>query len=185
MRPFPSLCLAFLAGFATACTELDDPPVWVDFDYQVRCVRCVPMAFNDSPRNVAALDGDDGLSVSCKADGDLIDLRVLYDQDGSEDDWAFNLERVDVNEGGPGGGCRISVQEGARTYRGSCSGDEPSEEAPCQVELTHEDYLVSGKVFCENIPVVGGEVGQGTRHITKPGSDTEPFEIEIHNCEGL
>ena len=73
-RLTPSLCLALLTAFTGACTELDDPPVWVDFDYQVRCVDCVPMAQHNEPHRIAALDGDDGLSVQCTADGDKITL---------------------------------------------------------------------------------------------------------------
>lgn len=183
MRPNPSLYLAFVVGLATGCTELDDPPVWVEFDYQVRCVDCVPKSFNDDPHNIGALDGDDGLNVTCTSEGDKITVQVTYDQDGTDEDWGFRLDSADVSEGGPGNGCTITVRESASEYRGACTADAPTTEAPCQVKLTHDDYLVSGTILCENIP---NRVEKTvTRHVTKPGSDTMPFAFEVQNCEGL
>jgi hypothetical protein len=183
MRPNPSLYLAFVAGLATGCTELDDPPVWVDFNYQVRCVDCVPMSFNDDPHQIQALDGDDGLDTSCIAEDGRIALEVTFDAEGDNDDWSFQLDGAEVGEDSPGNGCSVTVSEGVSEYTGGCTADDPSVEAPCQVELSKDDYVVSGTIFCKRIPNIAEQTV--TRYVTRPGSDSMPFEIEIQNCEGL
>jgi len=184
MRRNPLFCLVFiLAGLAGACTDLDDPPVWVEFSYQVRCAGCMPMAQNNEPHRIAALDGDDGLEVICTADGDKISVGVGYDDDDRAKDWSFRLDSVDVTEAGPGSACLLSVREGSSEYVGSCTDEEPTAEFPCQVKLTHEDSVVSGTIFCDDIPLSGDPTA--TRNVTKISSNTMPFDFEVQNCEGL
>jgi hypothetical protein len=181
MRPYFSLCFVFVAGLATGCTELDDPPV--EFDYQVRCVGCEPMAPHNEPHEIAALNGDDGLETGCTSEDGLITMGVALDLEGTQDDWGFRLDKAAIGEDGPGNACQVNVKEGSSEYRGACTADEPSAEAPCQVKLTREDAIITGTIFCDDIP---NRVEQTiTRNVTRPRSDTKAFKLEIQNCKGL
>jgi hypothetical protein len=107
----------------------------------------------------------------------------VYDDDNRELDWSFRLDAVDVTEVGPGSACQLSVSEGSNEYIGGCTDDPPSAEFPCQVKLTHDDAVVSGTIFCDDIPLRGDQTV--TRNVTRVASDTMPFEFEVQNCQGL
>ena len=50
---------------ATSCSSTDPAPVFIDIDYQVRCLICEPRSPDDAKRQLMVLDGDQGYQVDC------------------------------------------------------------------------------------------------------------------------
>lgn len=181
------ISLTLLTGLlvASACTNTDPHPVYIEMEYQVRCVRCEPLAPNDPPRRVRALPGDDGMDIRCSIEEISGDQRltmsaVYLDPEDDSRNYAFQISQLNM-EGGPGGSCQVKVIEGANTYEGGCTDDAPTASAPCRIEHTTEDNVIRGTLLCENISNANVNTA---RHLTQPGSDTEAFEWEVWNCGG-
>lgn len=181
------IALAFIAASSLACAEEDPPPLFVDLDYQVRCIDCEPRAADDAVRRVMALDGEDGFSVDCnvaRREGDrLVTFTAAYtDEERSRNSYSFGVIQANLDASGPGGSCRVVAVEGDNSYEGKCTGGDPSEEEPCRVELEAEDDIVMGSVLCENIP--NRNSAMITRHLVAPNSESAA-RFEVHGCRGL
>jgi hypothetical protein len=179
--------LAIAAASALACTEEDPPPLYVDVDYQVRCIDCEPRAADDAARDIRAIDGELGFSVECSVTergGDrLLTFRAIYtDAERASRSYGISLVQANVEGGDPGGSCLVVVTEGSNTYEGDCSADEPDEESPCQVELEAEDGIVVGSILCEGVPNKNSSMS--TRHVVDPNSE-DPAKFEVHGCRNL
>ena len=181
------LALAIAATFAVACTEEDPPPLYVDVDYQVRCVECEPIAPDDAVRRVQALDGEEGFTVDCsvaRRSGDrLLSFSASFvDPGASRNNFSIGLSQVNLDRADPGGSCSVSVSEGDNSYEGKCTAGDPTSEEPCQVELEAEDGIVMGSVLCEHMP--NRNAAMITRHLVAPSSESAA-RFEVHGCRGL
>jgi hypothetical protein len=169
-----------------ACTEPDDAPLFVDTEYQVRCIRCQPMALDDEPRRLNAVDGEQGLSLSCGANrsqGDrLLSFSAVSNEGSSGESFKLEIVQLNLDADEPGGDCLVSIQEGNNTYEGGCTDGDPSEDDPCQVLLEEDSGIVSGTLLCENI---SNRSSDTARHVVTPGSMDGPADITIHGCSGL
>jgi hypothetical protein len=181
------LILAIAANFSFACADEDPPPLYVDVDYQVRCIECQPIAPDDAVRRVDALDGERGFAVECnvtRREGDrLLTFNAAYtDPDEARNNYSIGLIQVNLDGAGPGNSCRVTVVEGNNSYEGLCTNDDPSSEQPCRVELEAEDGIVMGSVLCENVP--NRNQSMLTRHLVAPNSQSAA-RFEVHGCVDL
>lgn len=167
---FLLLCAALTGLTLTACNDTDTAPVFFDLDYQVACLRPGCNAgFNNEPRLVMAIDGDDGYQNSCSSslrDG----ARLVSLRSRRGENQAFEITDALIGvDGNVGSSCRVSITEGANTYEGRCSTASPTRDIPCQLTNFAVDsggYLV-GKLYCDNIQV--GAAPAITRDIAKSG----------------
>jgi hypothetical protein len=169
-----------------ACTSEDPAPLFVDTDYQVRCVDCEPQAADDPARHVEAIDGERNFSIECsvhaRGDDQVMTFSAAYrDPERESRNYSFSVIQANL-DGDPGSSCRVSVSEGANTYEGPCTAGEPSAEKPCSVELESEHGVITGTVRCENIPNRNADTVK--RHVVAPGS-RDPVELHIEGCTGL
>lgn len=179
--------LAIAAASSLACAEEDPPPLYVDVNYQVRCVDCEPRSADDAARDVRAIDGELGFNVECSVterSGDrLLTFRAAYmDAERPSRNYGISLVQANLEGGDPGGSCIVVVSEGNNTYEGGCTADEPDDGNPCQVELEAEDGIVTGTILCESVP--NKNSAMITRHLVDPNSE-DPAEFEVHGCRGL
>jgi hypothetical protein len=169
-----------------ACAEQDPPPLYVDVDYQVRCIECDPRAPDDAARRVRALDAEAGFTVECRVEesrGDrLLTFSVRY-EDKADDSNSYGLSLVQANldAADPGGSCRVTVFEGSNTYEGHCSA-ELAAGVTCQVELGAEAGIVTGSILCREVE--NKNAPGYKRHVVAPSS-TDPAEFKVHGCVGL
>lgn len=190
MRPSPFLALAALCHAAcllAGCAEEDPAPLYVQTEYQVRCLGCQPQAVDDRARVVQALDGENGFTIECSTNdrgGDrLVTFSAIYtDPEQESRSHSISIAQAALDGDDPGSSCTVTVTEGANTYEGRCTGDDPTEERPCRVELSAEGGVVSGTVLCEGI--ANRSAAMVTRHVVAPGTE-EAVEFEVHGCLGL
>jgi hypothetical protein len=181
------LAFAAVAACTIACADEDPPPLYVETDYQVRCIDCEPRAADDVVRHVRALDGQDGFRVECtvtEREGDrLLTFSAVYtDPERPNRSYSFGVVQANIDAADPGGSCRVTVSEGNNSYEGDCTADSPNDEEPCELQLELEDEIVIGSVLCENVP--NKNTAMITRHLVEPNGD-EPAEFEVHGCRGL
>jgi hypothetical protein len=182
-----ALCLVAAPAALTACVTEDPPPLFVDVDYQVRCVSCSPRTADDAPHAVAALDGEDSFRVGCSAQHPgkdrLLTFSATYiDMKHPSNEYSIKVLQLDLDKTDPGAGCRVVVGEGENTYEGKCTSDTPTDDAPCQVKLKVKDGIVKGSLLCANIP--NSSEASLTRHIVKPGTE-QAAPVEVRGCVGL
>jgi len=179
--------LAIIAVTALACSEENPPPLYVDVNYQVRCIDCEPRAADDSPRDVRAIDGESGFDVACsitERGGDrLLTFSAIYmDAERPSRSYGLSLVQANLDGGDPGGSCLVVVSEGNNTYEGGCTAEDPDDEDPCQVELEAEDGIVTGTILCAEVPNKNSSMI--TRHLVDPNTE-DPAEFEVHGCRNL
>jgi len=184
-------CLIVLALVAAsclfACVEEDPAPLYMDLDYQVRCIDCEPRTPDDDPHEIEAIDGEGNFTIDCNATrrgGDrLVSFSALYrDPEREDDNFSISVVQANLDSGDPGGSCRLGVTEGDNRYEGKCTAGDPTTEEPCQIELEEEDGIVSGSLLCDNVPNLSSTLI--TRYVVEPGS-SDPVEFEVHGCSGL
>lgn len=181
------LALAIVAVLPLACSEEDPPPLYVDVDYQIRCIDCMPLAADDEVRRIQALDGEAGFRTECniaRREGDrLITFEAAYtDPDEARNSYSIGIVQANLDASDPGGACRVVTAEGNNTYEGKCTGGDPTGEEPCRVELEAEDGIVMGSVLCEHVP--NKNTSMFTRYLVAPNSES-PARFEVHGCRGL
>jgi hypothetical protein len=175
---------AALAGLL-GCTEQDPDPLYVEINYQLRCLDCVPRA-NDYPEHhVMHLNGDDGHTARCdtlRRDSDtLVSFGVTYVDRGNEDrsySLAVNQAGLDGAEHGPP--CAVTIGEGVNTFEGACAEDETTAERPCAVDLERDGDIVRGTLYCDKVSIKG--MTTFIRYLTAPAPSQDPAGIEIHGC---
>src|SRR5689334_9073826 len=132
-------CLVFgCVAFALGCTEEDPAALFLDFNYQVRCLDCEPRSNDDPARDVHAVDGEDELTINCSVvdrGGDrLVSISVEHTDDRTGTvDYSLSIDQANLDSKDPGNGCRVHVKEGPNVYEGNCTGGDPNEETPCMI----------------------------------------------------
>lgn len=174
-----SLLALVALAFIASCNKEDPAALFADVRYQLRCLGCTPVAADGPKRDFSATDGQDGVRLSCDADGGLISLRI------SGEGFTFNI--LDARPGDePGNRCEVQVSEGGtgNEYRGGCKGVDGDGSQPCEVELVRDgDGSFSGTVECHNIP--HRVTAAAVRQLVAPGTMDEPAEISVQGCAGL
>lgn len=189
-----SIVPALLVSALCACSSIDPPPLYVEIDYQVRCITCEPRSPDDPRRGVKLIDGERGYVVDCHTsvvDGDdVLSFSLSYDDpDDSSARHSIEVQRVEYTGDDPGSKCEVVVRERNNRYVGGCTADDPTAETPCQVRLGVEDGILRGTLLCAEIPNEG--IATSTRHLVRSESgdaatpDESPAEFEIHGCTGL
>lgn len=186
-----SLLMAVVA--VASCSSSDPAAVFVDVDYQVRCLLCEPRAPDDDKRQIEALDGDMGYAADCNivASGKnrVLNFSLNYDTDGDAKDHSLQVSEAPIGDAGPGSKCLVRVKERANTYVGGCTDGEPEPDAECQVKAEIEDDVVKGTIFCDEIP--NDNIASSKRHLVlsdRLGSDHDdltPATFELHGCSGI
>ena len=179
-----------VVGYGIAsCSSDSTPTVYVDLAYQVRCLGCNPRAPDDSPREVKAVNGEDGYRLTCEVKKVGGARRVNFavehtPSDASAQDHAFRVELANLDGEDTSLQCAVHVLEGVQIYGGACTSDEPSESGgPCQANFRVEKGVIKGGIFCDNIPVEAAP--QVTRYIVAPGTSDGPAQVQIYGCHGL
>ena len=175
-----------LLGFGlVSCTSDTTPTVYVGLSYQIRCLDCQPRALDDVARNVKAVDEEAGHRLACRVEDRDGTKRVTFSlaHDSSDETKNYSLR---VNNGNLTGGtddpCELTIVEGANTYKGGCSSEEPNADRPCQVSFELDRSVLRGSLYCNNI---GNEATANvTRYVVAPLS-REPVKFEIYGCTGL
>jgi hypothetical protein len=186
--------LGISLGFAVVCslgqvgckTE-STPPVYLDANYQLRCVDCEPRTGDDPEREVALLDGESDFVISCDvkriSGKQSLSLSFTHDVSRSSERYGIRITRANIDADDQSNECKVRITEGANIYEGACTGDDPTTEQPCKVSFTHKDEIVSGSIYCDKIPNQGNLAS--FRYLVNPGSDTKAMKLAVHNCTGL
>jgi hypothetical protein len=178
--------LSLLALAAAGCRSESDPPIYLDTDYQLRCIDCQPRTADEPERDVALLDGEEGWTVSCSiselSGRPAMTMTAVYQGEQRDETHGIRIKGAHI-EGDVTDSCEVRVVEGANTYEGKCTSDEPTEAAPCQVKFRKKDNVVEGGVFCSKIPNTASLTS--FRYLVEPGSRDESAPVAVHNCVGL
>ena len=188
MRLGLGLGFAVVLGVGSlSCKSESTPPIYLDANYQLRCLDCQPRTGDEPEREIALLDGEFDWRISCAVSRisgkDSITLTATHDVERTSDRYGFRITRGVVGDDEQSDECRVRITEGANTYEGACTGDEPSEDAPCQIELEQEGAVIEGSIYCDRIPNSANLTSY--RYLVDPGSNDRAAKFEIHNCEGL
>ena len=175
---------ALLFSCALGCTEDDPAALFIDFNYQVRCIDCEPRSNDDPARDVHAVDGEDGLTLTCSAidrGGDrLVSFSIEHtDPKTGGVDYSFSLDQANLDSSDPGAGCRVNVKEGSNSYEGNCTGKEATEDEPCIVKLEKAGDGVTGSLHCVHIPNKAQPTIQ--RYIVAGGKESAA-KFEVTGC---
>lgn len=173
-------CLAALC----ACTEDDPAALFLDFDYQVRCLDCEPRSNDDPARKIHAVDGEKDLTINCsvieRGDDRLVSLSLEHvDPERGVVDYSLSIDQANIDSSDPGNGCRVKAKEGSNAYEGNCTGKEPTEDEPCVVKLKQAGDGVSGSLHCVHIP--NKAQSTLTRYIVASGSE-KAAKFEATGC---
>jgi hypothetical protein len=187
-----SLFLVWVTFAVVSCSSADAPAVFIDIDYQIRCLECEPRSPDDAKRQIETLDDDMGYAVDCNVTGSgknqVVSFSLSFDSDGVAKDHSIEAKEVPLGGGEPGSKCIVRVKEIANTYAGKCASDEPEPGAECRIETKLEGDVITGTVLCANMP--NASIESSTRHLvlSEFGSmheDLTPAEFELHGCAGL
>ena len=177
-----------------ACNNVDPAPVFIDLDYQVRCIDCEPRAPDDPKRQLALLDGDMGYQIDCHAStvskDRVLSFSAIYeDPEDSKNKHSIELLQASFDGKDPGDKCEVRVGEANNGYKGKCTGGEPTADNPCQVKLKVDEGVVRGTVLCIGIP---NQALEGTTRylvlsnpIDPKEDDKQPATFEVQGCAGL
>jgi len=183
------LSVLVLGCSVAGCSSDSTPTVYVDLAYQIRCLDCNPRAPDDDPREIKAVDGEDGYRLTCdvKKVGGSRRVNFAIEQtanDASTDGHAFRVELANLDGEDTTLQCSVHVLEGVQSYAGACSSDAPPDSGgPCQANFRLEKGVIKGGVYCDNIPVEAAP--EITRYIVAPGTRDSPAQIQIYGCHGL
>jgi hypothetical protein len=169
-----------------ACKSESDPPIYLDANYQLRCLDCQGRS-DDPEREITYLDGEFDFKISCEVrqiGGERsMNLEAQYQGGRSSERYGLRILRANIEEREQNDECRVRVHEGDNTYEGACTGETPSGEAPCQVSFERKNEIVEGSLYCDRIPNLGNL--STYRYLVEPGSMNRAAKFEVHNCEGL
>jgi hypothetical protein len=161
--------------------------VYLETEYQVRCLDCQPRVPDEPEREIALLDGEFDFTVSCdvtQVGGERsMTLTAAYRASSTEDRYGFRITRGEIDSDEQPGECEVQLLEGANSYEGACSGEDPSDAVPCKVTFDPEDEIVKGTMYCKKIKLEGAP--SNFRYLVDPGSTDTPAKFEVHNCTGL
>ena len=187
------LLLVAVTVSAASCSSTDPAAVFIDFDYQVRCLLCEPRAPDDPKRQFMTLDGDNGYNVDCHVStvgkDRVLSFSAVFDAASTSMDHGIEVLQAAYESKDPGSKCLVRVREESNRYVGKCTGGDPTADEPCQVKIDVKDGIVTGTVFCKDIANEGIESSK--RHIVlsdqpdPKANDLVPATFEIHGCTGL
>jgi hypothetical protein len=193
MRSIPlsivGLGLGYILCGVGACSTDTTPTVYVDLAYQVRCLDCQPRSADDPQHAIKVVDGEDGYSLACNVKKVSGARRVTFsvshlDVTQSSTDHAFKVSLGNIDADDTSLPCDVNIVEGANTYEGACTSDPPSDQTgPCQAKFSVKDGVISGGLYCNNIPNQANLTT--TRYIVSPGSMTDPAAFKLYGCTGL
>jgi hypothetical protein len=168
------------------CKSESDPPVYLDAAYQLRCIDCQPRTADDPQREVKLLDGEEGWTITCSVSPvggkPAVTFNASYRGERSSESYGLRVTRAPIG-GDPSDACLVRVVEGANTYEGKCTADDPDDQRPCKVDFEQDGNIVEGRVYCDRIP---NNVNLSSfRYLVDPGSRDDSAKLQIHNCEGL
>jgi hypothetical protein len=173
---------------ALSCKPAYDPPVYLEANYQVRCLDCQPHQADEPERAIAQLDGEFDMTIECtvsKISGKRsLNLNASYKPSSTDQRYGIRITRLNIDDKAQSDECEVQVVEGANTYKGTCTGDDPSAAAPCHVSFKPDsNNIVKGSLYCSQIPLVGAP--SNYRYVVDPNTEDTPAKFEIHNCDGL
>ncbi|HKU44625.1 MAG TPA: hypothetical protein VJR89_40980 [Polyangiales bacterium] len=168
---------------ALSCKPDYDPPVYLETEYQLRCLDCQPRTGDEPTREIAQLDGEFDMTIECAVS--KISGKRSLKLDVKHKDYGIRLNRVNIDDKAQSSECEVQVVEGANTYRGTCTGDDPGEDTPCKVSFKRDGdtSIVKGSVYCDQITLLGAP--SNYRYLVDPGTEEDAAKFEIHNCDGL
>lgn len=183
----------FVALAVTSCSSTDDPAVFIELDYQVRCLICEPRAPDDVKRQIMTLDDDQGYQVDCHVSivgkDRVLSFSASYDAEGTSMDHGIELLQAAYQDDDPGSKCLVRVREGSNRYVGDCTAGDPEPDAPCQVKIDVKDDIVKGTLFCDEF--ANEAIMSSRRHLVLSDrlgpehEDLTPATFEVHGCTGL
>ena len=189
----PLLGLAFvLPALALAsCTSNTTPVIYLDLDYQVRCLDCEPRGPDDPSREVHNVNGEDGFNLECSVTKSKDGVRRLtflaehLNPDKPSSNYSLKISQGNLDEDESENICEVKVVESANTYSGNASGEDPNPDdgAPCQVKFSEKDGVIEGSVYCIKIPNSANM--STTRYVVATGTRTDPASFKIYGCRGL
>ena len=178
---------------AASCSSTDPAAVFIDIDYQVRCLICEPRSPDDPKRQIATLDGDNGYDVDCHVStvgkDRVLSFSAFYDAEGTSMDHSIEVLQAAYTGDDPGSKCLVRVRERSNRYVGNCTGGNPEPDAPCKVEIDVKDGIVDGTVLCDEFANEASATSK--RHLVlsdRPdpkADDLQPATFAIHGCKGL
>jgi hypothetical protein len=180
--------LALGALSLAACSSESTPAVYMDLSYQVRCLDCEPRAADYPERMIKNVDGEDGYALKCEVTQTAGARRVTFssthlDPKASSTDHVFKISLGNIDRDDAEHPCEVKVIEGANSYVGAGTSDPPSDAAPCQARFSVKDGVITGGVYCDNIP---GEVdATTTRYVVAPATRSDPAAFKLYGCAGL
>jgi len=189
MRLGLSLGLVVVCGLgAFACKSESDPPVYLDAEYQLRCLDCTPATADSPEHEIQLLDGEFDWRVECDVRSiggrPTLTVNAQYLPGRESDEYGFKFTRVAIGEDEEQTDvCTIAVTEADNTYEAGCTSGDPTGDKRCQVSFERKDEIVEGTVYCNKIP--NPRFLQTYRYLVGPGSMTRGAKIAVHNCEGL
>jgi hypothetical protein len=187
-----TLCLALLLGLGVVgCNDEDPSPLFVDLQYQLRCLDCMPISQDNHVHDIALLDGELGIDAECAVRSEGGERQVSFSLiaiNEEHDDLSYSLEVVEARLGDdPGPDCLVQASEGSNSYGGpnfgACTGGDPTDDEPCQVKLELDGDVITGGILCHHVPNRGER--SFMRHLVLPFTEDKPAPIEIHGCSGL
>jgi hypothetical protein len=186
MRRLPILASLFVLSLC-ACNKEDPAPLYLEADYQLRCIDCKPTAVDETPRSLNVLNGEAGYVVACSAEASGGDRVVSFsasfkDPLGKKDKFSIAVTQANIDAANPGASCRVEVVEGSNDYKGNCTGGSPTDGKPCVVKLKAEGGVLSGTIDCKTIPNAGD--AQIRRYLVAPGTN-KAAKFSIDGCTGL
>ena len=181
--------ITLVALLVPACVSEDAGPIYLETEYQVRCVRCEPRAPDNPIRKIEYLSGENGFDITCqvteRGGNKVVTMEADFsDAEAESRNYSLRLRLVSLDKSDPGPDCQVTVREGSNTYEGGCTAGEPDEEHPCKISLSRDgDDAIAGSIMCEEI---SNKANKGTkRHVVAPLSTDEAAEFKIYNCTDL
>lgn len=170
-----------------ACKSESDPPVYLDAQYQLRCIDCTPRTSDSPEHEIALLDGEFDWKVECSVDeidgNETLTVDALYNVRRESERYGIEITRVRLGDEDQSDDCVITLTEGDNTYEAGCTRGDPEGDKRCKVSFDRKAEVVEGTIFCDKIP--SPQFLQNYRYLVAPGSNDRPAKIEVHNCQGL
>jgi hypothetical protein len=182
------LGLSLLLASLSSCTSFDPAPVYVQMDYQMRCIDCQGSS-DHAAHNIKALNGEKDLSLECsvtqQGSARLLSFSLLSGGEGPS--YELEVSQLRLDGKGTGDACRVTVEEGGTLYGGKmlgkCTPDEPTMDNPCQIKVDVDGDIIDGTIYCKQLTAAGNT--SIWSHLVDPFSSSDPAVFELRNCTGL
>ncbi len=171
-----------LASMVVCCVSEDAVPVHLKTGFRLGCVTGICLTSGKLPREIDALDGDEGYVLNCEV-GDgatAVTFRAISTAAGER--FAIELENI-------GSRCLLRVEDGNSAFEKDCEvvSGTPSCEAsddvtaPCQVKIRRDGTAATGSFCCSYIPLENRQPQETDYFLVAPLSNgAASFEVE--NC---